>query len=167
MKFTDLKGRAVVNVDDAAKIGELDNLIIDTAARRVSAIKVKSGGLFSTPESISAGRVKMVGPDAITVRGSGSAAPAEQGQSSGLEPPASLAPDSQKDASEIIGSKVITDAGKLLGEVSDILFDSETLAVTGFEVREGGFFARSQEILADPDIRYGGDMLTVPAKLAQ
>ena len=153
MKFSELKGRAVVNVEDAKKIGEIDNLLLEPGTRQVSSLKVKTGGLFSTPLTIAISQLMNIGPDAVTVK-------ADQTSPS-------QAPNSQEsvEVSSLLGNKVVTDAGALLGEVHDVLLDPVSAAVTGYEVREGGIFAKSLEISATPEIRYGDKLITIPAPL--
>ena len=153
MKFSELKGRAVVDVEDAKKIGEIDNLLLEPGTRQVSSLKVKTGGLFSTPLTIAISQLMNIGPDAVTIK-------ADTGS-------LSQAPSAQEtvEVTSLLGNKVVTDAGALLGEVHDVLLDPVSAAVTGYEVREGGIFAKSLEISATPEIRYGEKLITIPAPL--
>jgi uncharacterized protein YrrD len=153
IKFSELKGRAVVNVEDAKKIGEIDNLLLEPGTRRVSSLKVKPSGLFSTPLTIAISQLMNIGPDAVTVK----APPATSAQTSSS--------DESFELTSVLGHKVVTDAGALLGEIHDVLLDPVNAAVTGYEVREGGIFAKSLEIAATPDVRYGEQIITIPAPL--
>ena len=153
MKFSELKGRAVVNVEDAKKIGEIDNLLLEPDTRQVSSLKVKTGGLFSTPLTIAISQLMNIGPDAVTIKADTVST--------------NQAPSAQEtvEVSSLLGNKVVTDAGALLGEVHDVLLDPVSAAVTGYEVREGGIFAKSLEISATPEVRYGDNLITIPAPL--
>ena len=153
MKFSELKGRAVVNVEDATKIGEIDNLLLEPGTRKVSSMKVKTGGLFSTPLTVAISLLVNIGPDAVTVKADTSSPGDTSSAKESLE------------LSSLLGNKVITDAGALLGEVHDVLLDPVSAAVTGYEVREGGIFAKSLEIAATPEVRYGEKIITIPAPL--
>ena len=153
MKFSELKGRAVVDVEDAKKIGEIDNLLLEPDTRRVSSLKVKTGGLFSTPVNIAISQLMNIGPDAVTVK--------QDTANPGKAPTA----QESVEVTSILGSKVVTDAGAMLGEVHDVLLDPVSADVTGYEVREGGIFAKSLEISATPEIRYGEKLITIPAPL--
>ena|SRR5687767_1589975 len=153
MKFSELKGRAVVNVEDAKKIGEIDNLLLEPTTRQVSSLKVKTGGLFSTPMTIAISQVMNIGPDAVTVKADKASPGQAQGDKESVE------------VTSLLGHKVVTDAGAMLGEVHDILLDPVSAAVTGYEVRDGGIFAKSLEISATPEVRYGEDIITIPAPL--
>lgn len=153
MKFSELKGRAVVNVEDAKKIGEIDNLLLEPGTRQVSSLKVKTGGLFSTPLAIAISQVMNIGPDAVTVKTD----IANPGQSPGET--------EAVEVTSLLGHKVVTDAGAMLGEVHDILLDPVSAAVTGYEVRDGGIFAKTLEISATPEVRYGDKLITIPSPL--
>jgi sporulation protein YlmC with PRC-barrel domain len=166
MKFSELKGRAVVNLGDAKKIGEVQDLMVDPASRRIVSLKVKTG-LFSASKIVPATDVKNVGSDAVTI--SVNASP-EAGSSS--EPGQLSANGKHSDTSQpsvevtgILGNKVVTDAGTFVGELNDILLDWSALSITGYEVREDGLFAKTQEFAATPEVSYGDRMITIPAQL--
>lgn len=153
MKFSELKGRAVVDVDDAKKLGEIENLLLEPGTRRVSSMKVKTGGLFSTPLTIAISQLMNIGPDAVTVKAD-------------IASPSQAASDQDSvELTSVLGHKVVTDAGTLVGEVQDVLLDPVSAAVTGYEVREGGIFAKSLEISATPEVRYGEKLITIPSPL--
>lgn len=157
MKFSELKGRAVVNLEDAKKIGEVEDLMIEPDGHHIVSLKVKSG-LFSSAKIVPVADVKSVGADAVTIVASaGTTDPQTNMSSSGSREPLEV--------SSILGNKVVTDAGTLVGELRDVLFDWTALTITGYEVREGGLFAKAQEFAASPDIRYGNKIITIPAQL--
>jgi sporulation protein YlmC with PRC-barrel domain len=152
MKFSELKGRAVVRLEEAQRIGEVEDLMIDPVSRHIVSLKVRTG-LFSAAELVPAAEVKNVGADAVTI-----ALPVEPApQSAAGAPPIAL--------TSILGNKVVTDAGTLVGELQDVLLDWANLAITGYEVREGGVFAKTQEFTATPDLRFGEKIITMPAQL--
>lgn len=156
MKFSELKGRAVVNVEDAKKIGEVENLFLDPGSRRLLSLKVKTGGLFSTALIVPVSQILNIGPDAVTVKSD-----TVGSDQVGSTPPA----QEPVEVTAILGNKVVTDAGALVGEVHDVLLDPVSAAVTGYDVREGGLFGKSLEISATQGIRYGEKLITVPAPL--
>jgi sporulation protein YlmC with PRC-barrel domain len=174
MKLSELKGRAVIDISDSRKLGEFSDILIDATTRKPTAIKVKTG-LFSHPHIVPIEQLKSVGSDAITVAAqvadTPSPAPAQPegqtdpnthpgGQTDPLPPLKEPLP-----ATGIQGHKVITDTGTLVGEVQDIIIDPTTLAITGYEVRGGGLFARPKEIEITPEVRHGNDLITVPSSL--
>ena len=68
MKLSELKGRAVVHIDNAEKIGELVDLLVDPESRQV--VGMRCGTVYSENRFVPAAQVKSVGADAITVLGS-------------------------------------------------------------------------------------------------
>jgi uncharacterized protein YrrD len=153
MKFSELKGRAVVRLEEAQRIGEVEDLMIEPVSRHIVSLKVRTG-LFSAAELVPAAEVKNVGADAVTI-----ALPAEPTPQSAAGAPPLIA------LTTILGNKVVTDAGTLVGELQDVLLDWANLAITGYEVREGGVFAKTQEFAATPDLRFGEKIITMPAQL--
>jgi uncharacterized protein YrrD len=153
MKFSELKGRAVVSLADARKIGEVEDLMVEPASRRIESLKVRTGR-FRAAQFVPAGEVKNVGVDAVIV--AANADPAAPGGASG-SPLVEL--------TRILGNKVLTDAGTLVGELRDVLLDWATLTITGYEVSAGGLFAQAQEFTATPEVRFGDKIITMPAQL--
>src|SRR5690349_501706 len=67
MNSGDLKGRAIVTLSDAAKVGSVDDVLFDAQYREVLGFRVKKGGLLSGTEALMRSSVSAVGADAITV----------------------------------------------------------------------------------------------------
>jgi sporulation protein YlmC with PRC-barrel domain len=153
MKFSELKGRAVVRLEEAQRIGEVEDLMVEPVSRHIVSLKVRTG-LFSAAELVPAAEVKNVGADAVTIAPTAEPAPPS---AAGAPPLIAL--------TTILGNKVVTDAGTLVGELQDVLLDWANLAITGYEVREGGVFAKTQEFAATPDLRFGEKIITIPAQL--
>jgi uncharacterized protein YrrD len=65
----------------------------------------------------------------------------------------------------VLGAKVVTDAGAFVGELHDVLFDWATLTITGYEVRGAGLFAQARQFAATPEVRFGEQLITLPAHL--
>jgi uncharacterized protein YrrD len=173
MKFSELKGRAVVNLEDAKKIGEVEDLLVEPDGHRIVSLKVRTG-LFHPAQLVPVTDVKNVGADAVTISVGASPAnsptdTAGSGQSGAEQQSTSTASsESSKPLIEItgiLGNKVITDAGTMVGELHDVLFDWVGLTITGYEVQEGGLFAKTQEFAATPEVRYGDKLITIPAQL--
>jgi uncharacterized protein YrrD len=153
MKFSELKGRAVVSLDNAQKMGEVEDLMVEPVSRHIVSLKVRTG-LFSAAQFVPAGEVKNVGVDAVTIAAHAGPAP----QSAEGAPPL-------VELTRILGNKVVTDAGTLVGELRDVLLDWANLTITGYEVSEGGLFAKVQEFTATPEVRFGDKIITMPAQL--
>ncbi|HEX8230047.1 MAG TPA: PRC-barrel domain-containing protein [Chloroflexia bacterium] len=160
MKFSELKGRAVVSLEDASKIGEVQDLMIEPGSRRIVSLKVKTG-MFSSSRLVPATDVKNVGADAVTISTTAGSTPGQQDSGSGnTEGGQALV-----QLTGILGNKVVTDTGTFVGELHDILLEWVDLTITGYEVRESGMFAKTQEFAATPDVSYGDKMITIPALL--
>lgn len=166
MKFSELKGRAVVRLDTATKLGEVADLMMDPATWHIVSLKVRTG-LFSAFLLVPVGEVQNIGTDAVTVVApqpdatdsphSPAASPARAGSDASAAPLVEL--------TAILGSKVVTDAGTLVGELRDILFDWTNLTITSYEVREGGVLGKVREFVATPEVRFGEKIITMPAAL--
>ncbi len=161
-----LRGRAVLDLDAAEKIGNLAELVLDPASRRVAGLIVAHRqSLFGGARQIvlPAAIVHAVGPDAITVRRLGDAA-FEMWQLSGLPR-----------LSQITGRKVVSYSGKLLGVATDVLIDPADGRIIGYPLGSGrptdalerwlaGEARRSPPdyVRADIDLRIGPSMILVP-----
>ena len=160
MKFSELKGRAVVSLDDATKIGVVQDLMVEPVSRRILSLKVDTGH-FKAAQLVPASDVKSVGADAVTLTTNSllTDTPVSSAGSGSGDAPAAV------ELTSILGAKVVTDAGTLVGQLSDIILDWSTLAITGYEVREGGMFAKPQEFTVSDAVRFGDKIITMPAEL--
>lgn len=165
IRAKELGGRAVVDVDAAEKLGKIDRLVLDPESRRVAGFVVSRGSsIFNNEKDIllPASCVHAVGPDAVTVRG----AVADTGG----------ALDNLPRVSDLTGRKVVSDQGRLLGTVDDVLIDETDGRIVGYslvgsglddklqhlasgerqEARRGGF------LRADANLRAGQDLIVAP-----
>jgi sporulation protein YlmC with PRC-barrel domain len=171
MKFSELKGRAVVNLEDASKIGEVEDLMVEPDSHHIASVKVRTG-MFHAARIIPVSDVKNVGGDAVTIStGAGianidsmpeSIAPqqmsASQSNSDGGATTAtssvgSVGPVGSQpliEITSILGNKVVTDAGTMVGELSDVMIDWVDLTIMGYEVHMGGLFTKAQEFVDTP-----------------
>jgi uncharacterized protein YrrD len=173
MKFSELKGRAVVNLEGAKKMGEVQDLMIEPSSRRIVSLKVNTG-LFHAAQLVPTADVKNVGADAVTISvntnpanisaNAASSGRYGAGQENVSFRSSEIAQPLLK-LTSILGNKVVTDAGTIIGELHDILLDWSDLTITGYEVREGGPFAKTQEFAATPEVSFGKKMITIPAQL--
>jgi len=163
MKFSELKGRAVVSLDDAKKIGEVEDLMVDPLSRRIVSLKVRIG-MFKAAQLVSATDVKNVGADAVTLT-TNSLLTATPADAAGSDTASAAGAPAAVELTRILGAKVVTDAGTLVGELKDVVIDWSTLEITGYEVREVGMFAKAQEFTATPDVRFSDKITTMPAEL--
>jgi uncharacterized protein YrrD len=117
-----LIGRAVVSVETANKLGEVDDLIVDPVTGRLAGFSVQ------TPDQrqflIDQQRVHSIGKDAVMVD-----------QDSSLLPPTeSPVRNLPLAKNQLLGAKVITKNGELLGEIRNLYIDEKDISLLVYEV---------------------------------
>src|SRR5437867_1440933 len=112
MKASELRGRAVVSLAEAQKVGEVDDVLLAPAQSRVAGFRIKHG-LLGPHQHLSSPDVHSVGPDAIII------------QSRDLLREQLSPPDLQPlaDLSALSGIKVVSESGTLLGVLQDAELD--------------------------------------------
>jgi sporulation protein YlmC with PRC-barrel domain len=164
IRATELGGRAVVDMDAAEKVGKIEKVIIDPEARRVAGFTVSHGASLisgGTRVTLPASSVHAIGPDAVTVHGSVVA-----------NDLARL--DALPRVSDVVGRKVVSRDGRLLGTVEDVLINDEDGRILGYALNEHGGTGKLEELLgadkhghhsylrADADLRAGRDLIVAP-----
>ena len=165
IRATELAGRAVVDIDAAEKLGTIDKIILDPDGRKVAGFVVaKAGSGFPGSKShtlIGAGAVHAIGPDAVTIRQSAVAG----SDTTHLE--------TLPRGSDVIGRKVVSENGRFLGKVSDVLIDRADGRIIGYLLTEHTPGAKFEEMFgkdkkkrrespylpADTNIRTGRDLI--------
>jgi len=168
-RATELCGRSVVDVDTGRKLGRVDQVILDPRARRVAALVVSSGrSLLDSGQrvEIPATAILAIGPDALTVRYlEGAADAADLEQLPRLE--------------DVVGKRVVTQGGTLVGSVDDVLLDAARGRIVGYALGPAGGAGRLEQqitrlfsgtearadarvIPAEVDVRLGGDVIVIP-----
>src|SRR5215208_1619405 len=165
LRGKELRGRAVVDLDAAEKIGGLVEIVLDPASQRVAGLIVSEqpGGLGKGRQLVlPAPAVRAVGPDAITVR-RGCEPGFELWQLSGLPR-----------LSQLIGRKVVSYSGSLLGTIEDVLIDDADGRILGYALGKrkplqglerwlaGQTTSLLDYVRADADLRIGATMVIVP-----
>jgi sporulation protein YlmC with PRC-barrel domain len=169
IRATELGGKAVVDVDAAEKLGRVERVVLDPDRRRVAGFVVARGSsLLGGGEHLTlpASSVHAIGQDAITVH---------HRQPSGAETREATDLTNLPRVSDMVGRKVVSDRGKLLGAVDDVLIDEKDgriigYALTGTDIddklkqllpkRGGG--KREPFLRADADLRAGKDLIVAP-----
>jgi len=141
-----------------------EKVILDPEARRVAALTVSKGGtLFSEGDetTVPASCIHAIGPDAITVH-------------HGNEGPPLADLDGLPRVSDVIGRKVVSEDGRYLGWVRDVLIDRDDRRIVGYAVGDDNVLDRLGDILkgdrkretaylrADAHIRAGRDLIVAP-----
>lgn len=118
-------GRPVINLAEGAYIGRVRDLVIDPAARAVAAIVIQAGALSREQKFVPYNRVQAVGANAI-VLGSG-----DRGvRTPGLPEIVRL----WKERTPVVGARVVSVSGSVLGVVREYYVDPATGDLAGFEV---------------------------------
>jgi uncharacterized protein YrrD len=160
VKASDLKGRAVVTLSDAIKVGRIDDVLFDPQYREVLGFRIKAG-TFSRPEAVSRANVTGVGHAAVTVR-----SPDVINVEDRLSALAGAVP-----LRRARGTKVVTEGGELLGTISEIELDDEARTVTAYRLAPrlwDRLRRREPRIEARQVLRLGeGGLMIVPNAVAE
>jgi uncharacterized protein YrrD len=163
IKGSQLIGRAVIDMEAAERLGKIKEIIVQRDGERVAGFIVVHGetivGSGGKRRMIPASAVYSIGPDAMTVRGSS------------IQDLAEL--DNLPRMSDIIGHKMVTQSGRLLGVIDDMLINRADGTVVGFVVGEGvrnkleNIFNPQRSrihgyVRADADLHVGKELLVVP-----
>ena len=150
MTVADLKRKPVVSMTDSVKIGEVDDLVIDTSTWTVAELYVtgKPGrGL------IPLNHLKGIGPDAVTIESAEAIAYNVK--------TAGLCFESMKELHVVDGT------GTRRGQIADVRYEANG-AIESFDVSQGGVFGLGAHhlIVTPAEIRGVGDkILTVDIPL--
>jgi len=155
MNSKHVKGLQVISIADGKRLGKIEHVYLDSAARRVVGFGiVEHGGLFSAkPEEtmlVDTNEVHSLGPDAMTLETSTPA----QGEHTTSHYGDLLPLD------RLASRRVVTEGGTAVGGVASIDFDERSYEVTAVEV-SAGFFKSSRSVSAEHLISIGEDVLVV------
>jgi uncharacterized protein YrrD len=163
IKGSQLVGRAVIDMEAAERLGKIKEIIVQRDGERVAGFVVLHGetlvGTAGKRRMIPASAVHSIGPDAMTVRGSAMQEVVEL--------------DNLPRMSDIIGHKMITQSGRLLGVIDDVLINRADGTIVGFVVGEGvrtkleNIFNPQRSrvrgyVRAEADLHVGKDLIIVP-----
>lgn len=155
LKWSELKGRAVVDITNAKRVGSVDDLVLDPQTYQIVGLKFKSG-LFSATQIVPVVAIKGVGEDAVTLQ---------------LEvenlPDTSDTPTPQTlpTLSQVIGNGVVTEGGKHIGEISNVRLSLQPLTITGYEISKGGIFSKTHAFEITSAVHYGEKLVIIPDNL--
>jgi sporulation protein YlmC with PRC-barrel domain len=119
--FSQLRGHPLVDIAEGRAIGTVDDLLFDEQRRVIQAFATK-GGILRRSTLVPALKAK-IGVDAVTFQ------------------PGTLAGqdtswlDALPKATELVGMRVLSDTGKLLGSVEDLRIDPDNGTLAAFELK--------------------------------
>jgi uncharacterized protein YrrD len=163
IKGSQLVGRAVIDMEAAERLGKIKEIIVQRDGERVAGFIIVHGetmvGTGGKRRKIPASAVHSIGPDAMTVRGSTMQELAEL--------------DNLPRMSDIIGHKMITQSGRLLGVIDDMLINRVDGTIVGFVVGESvrnkleNIFNPQRSrvhgyVRADANLHVGKELIVVP-----
>ena len=122
MKFGELKGRPIVSVGDATRLGSVDDLLLDLPHQRVVGLRVRLEGLFAGHRELPIEDIRSVGQDAVTI----------EGPDMLVDEKASPALEGSADLSAVRGSRIMTDTGTEIGTVADVEVELNGGSITGY-----------------------------------
>ncbi len=122
MHASELKGRSVVVLANAEKVGQVEDVLFDARFRQVLGFRVKEGGLLSKTVALPRDSVTAIGADALTVPSPDMIN--EEERFPQLAGAATL--------SQVTGTKVVTESGQLLGTIGQLDVDADARTVTAY-----------------------------------
>ena len=122
MQASDLKGRAVVALSNAEKIGQVADVLFDAPFRAVLGFRVKKGGLLGQTEALPRDSVTSIGVDALTVPSPDVIN--DEDRFAELAHAATL--------NQVERTKVVTEGGELLGTIAHLEIDEDARRVTSY-----------------------------------
>ncbi len=159
IKASSLHGRAVVSVGQATKMGTVEDIVFDLATGQVAAYAV-AVGQFGSTKALLPGTIHEIGADAIMV-------PDNVVLMS--HSPLPLDSPDRVQLSNLVGSKVVSAQGVLLGTVGDVDLDPTGSQITAYEM-SGTLWdkLRHQEktFAPVPGLHAGKGLLVVPDAVA-
>lgn len=165
IRGSQLIGRPVIDMEAAERLGKIKEVIVRHDGERIAGFVVSHGetimGTGGTRRLIPASALHAIGPDAITVR------------ASALQEKAGGELDSLPRMSDVIGHKMMTRSGRLLGSINDVLIDGANGSIIGFAIGEGvrnkleNLFNQERAhvrgyVRANADLQVGNDLVVVP-----
>ncbi len=165
LRATALLGLAVVGLEAVRKIGAINEVILDPDARQIAGFQVSPGSaLFGAGQSLllAASAICAIGPDAVMV------------QITAARDEELVRLTSLPTISHLLGRKVVSESGVLLGAIGDVLIDRADGRIIGYALRAPGVrgqleavFGRAQEgqpdyVRATADLRLGENLIVVP-----
>jgi uncharacterized protein YrrD len=128
-KASNIKGLPIFSLSQSKNIGKAEDVVYNPENKKIEAILVNADGLLSEKKAILIGNIKSVGKDAIMVD-------SDQVLKKETEVPEDIA-KLIKSKKTLPKSKVITESGMNLGNISDLIFDSSSGEVQKFEISQG------------------------------
>lgn len=153
----EIRGLSAVSVAEGKELGKIDALLVDVATNRVRWLRLGKTGFFGETRVISVDAVQAIGENAITVDSEASAVPIDE---------VGEAQELSQDPRRIVGNRMLTDKGRLLGKIRDYEIDEETYEITRYVIGKDDLIgAQSRQVPADYVLTIGPDAVLVDAAI--
>ena len=150
IRATELSGRPVIDINAAEKVGSIEKLILDPDGKRVAGFVLTRGGMFATGKDhsiIPASAIHAIGPDAVTIK------------REAIAPEETTRLEALRKGSEVIGRKVLTEDGRYLGKVGDVLIETDGGRIFGYVLTDHQSQGKHPYLPADANLRAGKDLI--------
>ncbi|MDQ3015032.1 MAG: PRC-barrel domain-containing protein [bacterium] len=152
-------GKTIITLDTGEIIDKVQDVIFDSQNNKIMAFLVDEGGMMKSARVLPFENAKRIGEDSITVESINAVVSAERVRS---------IQEFVASNNILIGTKVMTEDGKNLGKINDVVFNEITGMIEGYEVT-GGMFADAvsgSSFLPSPKtINIGRDVAFVPSNV--
>lgn len=151
----EIRGMPVVSVGEGKDLGRVDALLVDPDEARVRWLRLGKGGFFGETRVIAVGAIEAIGENAITVDSEASATRIEE---------VAEAQELARDKRRLVGNRVLTEKGRLLGEIHDYELDEDTFRIIQYEIGKGDLLGAQPRYIAAERVRtIGPDAVLVEA----
>lgn len=155
MQGDQLRGLPVVSVQQAERLGTVDDVLIEVPAHQIGGVLLQ-GGMFHSGPMVRWADVRSVGRDALMVDQSSAALPVSNH-------------DQLLRLDKLRGTKVVGDNGELAGTLAEADFEPETGKIISYMVTApegGGLFHAAPRFRVPPNAiaGLGPDLITIDAK---
>jgi uncharacterized protein YrrD len=127
LRAREIIGLPVVTYNRGSKIYDVEDLLLDPDRRQVLALLVEEKAIFHAARAVPFGRINAIGPDAVIVPDGKAVIDVDRDQ---------LLKSLYNDRT-VRNLRVITDDGRKLGTVEDMLIDAKTGEIRGYYVTLG------------------------------
>lgn len=155
----ELIGKPVISLDNGERLGEIHDVVYSPREGKLIGFTIpRGGGLFSRGDTLwlSADSIYALGEDAVTIQ----SADVFQAYQDSADEVAEQAGES------VLGKRLMTDDGKFLGAIDDVLIERESRRVVAYEVSGGivqDMMKGQTDVPVDHIISIGKDVVIVPA----
>lgn len=146
-------GAPVIDVRNGTKLGQVTETIVSPDDGRLLGFVIKQGGMLSREEAVvEIDDVRSIGADAVTVEGDEIVHRPEASQPAFQE--------ARGGDRTLVGRKVVSQGGSLLGTVADIVLNEEARRASAL-VLGGGVFEAGDAMSVDRIVSVGPDVVIV------